>query len=79
MTFDNGYRAVEHLLIHRVGSQHLGKSLRLFAELLLQKPAGVNQVIAAGNQKIGIKRLRDIIIRANLQTFDIVLYSSTCG
>ena len=26
-----------------------------------------------------IKRFRDIIIRTNLQTFDIVLYSSTCG
>ena len=25
-----------NLLIHRVGSQHLSKSLRLFAELLLQ-------------------------------------------
>ena len=36
MTFDNSHRTVEHLLIHRVGSQHLGKSLWLFTELLLQ-------------------------------------------
>ena len=79
VAFDNIHCSVEHLFIHWIGSQHLCKSLRLLTEFLLQQSAGVHEVITTRNQQVCIKWFGDIIVRTDLQSFDIVLYGRACS